>query len=453
MSLSFPAILLSITLTASGCAAYRPVPITESVLLKKAQEKRAGEISVLAAVLSAQEAKTYFGVPMAHKNMQPVWLKIRNDEKEPYLFLQQSVDPNYYSPQEAAYINHYSTGKRFLEYGLLSLFFFPLIAAAPVYYVSAVRANRKMDVLFEAGGIQNNMLMPGETVSGFVFTPLDEGTKEIEFSLYSDQADRQFHFFINVPGIHPDYAKRDFEHLYVGKEVPAYSEKDLAAILEQLPPCVSDKKNRARGDPLNLVVIGEMKDILTSFAAAHWDETEALNLKTGWRMFRSFLLGKSYRYSPISPLYLYGRPQDLALQKTRENINQRLHLRLWLAPMRSGGRPVWVGTVSRDIGVRFTLKTWYLTTHKIDSNIDDAREYVLGDIASVKRLEHFGFVKGVGASTKNAPAKNLTGDPYFTDGMRTVLEVAEHRVEPKSFDWQFPEPDVRQQATLRPPAD
>ena len=36
----------------------------------------------------------------------------------------------------------------------------------------------------------------------------------------------------------------------------------------------------------------------------------------------------------MSDLYLFGRPQDLALQKARDNIHQRNHLRLWLSPMR-----------------------------------------------------------------------------------------------------------------------
>ena len=38
---------------------------------------------------------------------------------------------------------------------------------------------------------------------------------------------------------------------------------------------------------------------------------------------------------------------------------------------------MWVGQVSRDIGVRFTWRTWNLTTHKIDPDVDDARDYVL----------------------------------------------------------------------------
>ena len=112
---------------------------------------------------------------------------------------------------------------------------------------------------------------------------------------------------------------------------------------------------------------------------------------------RAFLLGSQYRYSPVSPLYLFGRSQDVALQRTRRSINERLHLRLWLTPLRFQGKAVWVGQVSRDIGVRFTTKTWNLTTHRIDPDVDEARDYVIEDLLQAERVEAAGYVDGVGA--------------------------------------------------------
>ena len=35
---------------------------------------------------------------------------------------------------------------------------------------------------------------------------------------------------------------------------------------------------------------------------------------------KAFLLGSNYRYSPVSPLHLFGRDQDIALQRTRRNL-------------------------------------------------------------------------------------------------------------------------------------
>ena len=64
---------------------------------------------------------------------------------------------------------------------------------------------------------------------------------------------------------------------------------------------------------------------------ARWDETEVISLASCWRTVKAFLLGREYRYSPVSALFLFGRSQDFALQRVRESINERLHLRLWRA--------------------------------------------------------------------------------------------------------------------------
>jgi hypothetical protein len=89
--------------------------------------------------------------------------------------------------------------------------------------------------------------------------------------------------------------------------------------------------------------------------------------------------------------------------------------------MRYHGKPVWVGQISRDIGTRLTLHSPYLTTHKIDPDVDEARTALMEDLAYSQNLTTIGFVKGVGAAPKNAPRGNLTGDPYYTDGVRAVL--------------------------------
>ena len=121
----------------------------------------------------------------------------------------------------------------------------------------------------------------------------------------------------------------------------------------KLPCCTTNKKGTRHGDPFNLVVIGELEDVITIFTSAGWAETQALTVKSGLSMAKAFMTGDSDRYSPVSPLFYNGHPQDLALQKSRDTINQRLHLRLWYTPVRYQGKPVWVGTVSRDIGVKF----------------------------------------------------------------------------------------------------
>ena len=137
----------------------------------------------------------------------------------------------------------------------------------------------------------------------------------------------------------------------------------------------------------------------------------------------------------MSPLYLYGRQQDFALQRARASLNQRLHLRLWTTDVRFDGQPVWIGQVSRDIGVRFTPKTWNLTTHQIDPNVDESRDYVLDDLLASRRVSRLGFVGGVGTAAVASPRHNLTGDPYFTDGQRAVAILSRTRTMPKFLLW------------------
>src|SRR5262249_17712711 len=166
-----------------------------------------------------------------------------------------------------------------------------------------------------------------------------------------------------------------------------------------------------------------------------WDETETIGLRSCWRTLKAFSLGTRYRYSPVSSLYVEGRCQDFALQRARQTINERLHLRLWTTPLRFQGQPVWIGQVSRDIGVRFTWRTWNLTTHRIDPDVDEARDYVVEDLLQAGRIELVGYLDGVGRRDAAGPRRNLSGAPYFTDGKRAAVLISPTRTTPKFVGW------------------
>ena len=136
--------------------------------------------------------------------------------------------------------------------------------------------------------------------------------------------------------------------------------------------------------------------------------------------------------APVSSLHALGRKQDIALQRGRSTISQRNHMRLWLAPFRCEGKPVWIGQVSRDIGVKLTSKSPTLTTHVIDPVVDESREYLLQSLLLHEAVDRFAFVRGVGAATLDEPRHNLTGDPYITDGMRMVVWLSEKPVVPEN---------------------
>ena len=104
--------------------------------------------------------------------------------------------------------------------------------------------------------------------------------------------------------------------------------------------------------------------------------------------------------------------------------------------MALAGQQVWIGQISRDIGVRLTPKTWNLMTHKIDPDVDEARDYVTDNLMAARRASRVGFVGGVGAAPPQAPRKNLTGDPYFTDGLRSIIVLSRTSTDALFFDWE-----------------
>jgi hypothetical protein len=117
----------------------------------------------------------------------------------------------------------------------------------------------------------------------------------------------------------------------------------------------------------------------------------------------------------------FQRAQDMALQKARAAIDERNHIRLWLAPVSYEGTPVWVGQISRDAGIKFAGRFWPPTTHVIDPAVDEARFYLEQDLIYSNRVSRFGVI--VGAATIDSPRYNAEQDPYFTDGLRAVFLI------------------------------
>jgi hypothetical protein len=412
---------------------YAPQP-EEQAFLQREVVQRDDELVVRAAVLDARESERFFGVPLARRGIQPIWLHISNHGTHPYRLRLASIDPNYYPSLEAAFTNHFHIGRRLAAFGLLAWLFLPLLILVPFKVFGARAANRRMNAYFQEHGLRWGLVKQGCELSGFVFTALDEGTKQFSVRLLGEAGSKDFSFLIPVPGLKVDHGGKQFDELCSAEEAVECDEAELRKRLAALPRSTTNRRETAQGDPLNLVVIGDFDTILHGFGA-RWDETETISLRSCWRTLKSFSLGSSYRYSPVSSLYLFGRSQDFALQRARRTINERLHLRLWLTPLRFQGKPVWVGQISRDIGVRFTLKTWNLTTHKIDPDVDDARDYVLDDLMEAGRVSQVAYVAGVEAAVRTAPRRNLTGDPYFTDGFRAVTIFSQSRTNPTFLDW------------------
>jgi len=399
--------------TAQVSSSFSPRSINEVRFRDRAQSKYDDEVRVTVAVPSTEENKALFSANLALKEIQPVWVKVENHSDRTYYLISAAIDPNYFSPNETSFTVH----------GGLS------------------RSDQKeMENYFRSMNFRNPIL-PDTAVSGFIFTNLDEGEKVVQVDLVASQQVKFFTFFVQIPGMRVDYQMVDFDSLYSTEEIANLDQAELRIALENLPCCTTNEEGTDFGDPLNLVIIGDFLDVAATFSRRGWLPAEETYSTAVWKTIKSFLFGKRYRYSPVSSLYAYGRHQDLARQKPRHNIHERNHLRLWYSPIRFEGKPVFVGQISRDIGVRFTTKTWPPVTHKIDPDIDEACHALIEDLLFSQTLAKVGFVKGVGRATPSRPRENLTGDPYFTDGLRAVLfldqgPIAMNQV--VELDWEHP---------------
>ena len=365
--------------------------------MSRARSGTQGEVRVSAAALSAKESAAVYGAPLADESIQPVWVEVENNEDVPYWLMYAGLDPDYIPASEAAE------------------------AMAPR---DSGRKLKELDRRFTELAFKNPV-PPGEKVSGFVLTNLHEGAKLLQIDLFADRRSHSFSFLAMVPGLRTDYQQSrvfDSDHVAANGSVVDFSnDAEFVAALEALPCCATNKDGSRNGDPLNLVIIGGVEDAFSSLVRRGWSPTEVTWKGSVMRIMSSAMSRERYPYAPISNLYLFGRQQDIALQKSRDNIHQRNHLRLWRSSMLYHGKTVWVGQISRDIGSRMTIHSPTFTTHKIDPDVDEAAKALLEDLVYSQGLRAIGLVKGVGAAPKSAPRENLTTDPYFTAGMRSVL--------------------------------
>lgn len=417
---------------------YEPHPDDDAPFFNRLESQTSGGVTAKVSVLTAAESRRYFGVSLARRGLQVVYIEIDNSVGDSDVFLDRvRVDPNYFSATEAAAQCRLGSFRSLASIGFLSgVFLLPLALLLPFKIMTAGPANRRMEQFFQDRVFPLGICPAGQVQSGFIFTSIDNGSKQLLVDLLSVKKTQQFIFNVKLPDLAVDFEKGEaLTEIQTSSQVKACDNlQELQEYLTAAPRAVLNQHGTREGDPANLVVIGDFETVLATFTGARWDETEIINLAACTRMAKSFLFGSEYRYAPVSALYMFNRPQDFALQRARSTINERLHLRLWWTPSTWNGKTVWIGQVSRDIGVKLA-KTWNLTTHRIDPNVDEARDYVLAALLQTGHLEQVGYVQGVGESKADAPRRNLGGDPYITDGKRGVLILSESKTKTKLLEW------------------
>jgi LssY C-terminus len=400
-------------------ARFNPDSSTDASFIARAQQKSAPGITVRVSALGERESRQSFGEDLAKHNIQPVWLSIDNETDDQLVFLPIAMDADYYSPYEVSYRFH----------GTLSF-----------------ATNRARDAFFLEHQI-SGILPPHSTTTGFVYGELDAGIKYARIVIAGHNRLENFDFALPVPG--PPFVGSGIstDKLYPGKNIEDLELDSLKARLAGQRCCTTNADATRDGDPLNIVIVEGKRDPIVPFIARGWHLARTLNVGSAIETARAFLFREAFLTSPVSPLYVFGRREDVVLQKARSTINERVHARFWLTPYTFEERRIWIGQVSRDIGVRLTGQTWNLTTHKIGPDVDFDRAYLLQDLLMSGFVERYGYVDGVGAASASAPRTNLTGDPYYTDGLRAVIFLSDQTTPLENVDrlpWRVPPPPAQE---------
>ena len=188
-------------------------------------------------------------------------------------------------------------------------------------------------------------------------------------------------------------------------------------------PMVTRTAQGIPGDPVNVGLVGDNKDVLCAMHAAGWYPADPITLKSSIEIAGSVLLDRPYRAAPVSNLYYLGRREDLAFEKADgRSADHRHHVRFWkVLEQGEETRPVWLGdaTFDRSVGVSHYTGA---VTHHIDADIDAERKFLLTDLAAAGMVQAKYQVTGIGPTVAG---RNGGGDLYYTDGEVWILRLVE----------------------------
>ena len=205
-----------------------------------------------------------------------------------------------------------------------------------------------------------------------------------------------------------------------------------------LPCCTSNAEDSTQGDPLNIVIVGDGKDVLYALLRSGWSQTASKTTTSNTTQYGD---PSQYSSEPAALHYLYGRPQDTTFRKLRAGFAERNQLRLWLSPLKSGGKLVWIGQIGHNVMPSRRKET--PTGFRLDADVDEARDYLIQDLIYSQSLLKVTDIQGFESAPISKPRKNFEGVKYFTDGFRTVLWISRDPIsfeEVEFLEWDKPPP-------------
>ena len=195
------------------------------------------------------------------------------------------------------------------------------------------------------------------------------------------------------------------------------------ALFADVPRRVTDQAAAGgnEGDMVNFAMVGTREQVVAAFKAAGWvtvDKSVQDAIVSG---LMATLNKESYTAMPMSTLYLFGRPQDMSYARADPLMvaAERHHLRVWRTTKMIGGRPVWVGSSTHDIGFEKDQRNGKVT-HKIDQEIDKERDYLLQSFDAAGVFSSAAYVM---PDDPMLEARTATGGSFHSDGRIVVMDL------------------------------
>ncbi len=183
-------------------------------------------------------------------------------------------------------------------------------------------------------------------------------------------------------------------------------------------PRFSERLDGSTQNPVGLIFIGSETQLVDAFEAAGWSVAERPGLRSFARAVVAAAANQPYPTAPVTPTFLAGRVQDVAFEKPVgvATVRRRHHTRWWRSGYTLNGQTVWVATASLDQGLEIGSAI-PLPTHRIDPDIDAEARYIVADLKRAGSVEVAATVR----VTKPSTGTDAQGDPWFTQGLATVL--------------------------------
>lgn len=200
------------------------------------------------------------------------------------------------------------------------------------------------------------------------------------------------------------------------------------------------------GDPINIALEGSEEEVVLAMTAAGWYAADPITFATSLRIVVDSVLRRPDDAAPVSPLYLFGRKEDLAFeQPVAGGPRHRHHVRFWKWSETRNARSVWFGAATYDERAGLSYTTGQVT-HHIGPNVDAERDLIVDQI---RAHDLAGDVEWIDAFHQVREGRNGGGDPWRTDGRLAV--VALRAADPPKVT-RSDAPRRRQNAVENPPS-